>query len=211
MNIISYINEGKPVYSIYEGDTSVIIALLYDKYIGKEIVANDFSNKKITVTEKGLAFEPYGVKEVIIDNDPIESFEATVKGCDNALFFDTFSCYIYDGSYTETNREDYKIYTCEECGRIVGFDKYIEGYCLECFVDSGIQKMFKEIESKSSEQYTEYEKISELYDTVDAFKSKISRLLASADVAKKAQEIVADYISVVPEKYSEKILGGFAA
>lgn len=211
MKIVSYINSGKPVYSIYEGDTSIFIALLYESYIGKEIKAEDFNNKKIVVTEKGLKFSDHIVNSEIIEDDILGGFEATVKGYDEAVFFDPFTCYIYDGNYNETSSRDYKIYRCKDCGKIVGYDKYVEGYCLDCFIETGIQEIFKDIQFSTNEEYTEYEKVSEIYEIVDTFKGKVKRFFKYEEVAKKAQEIVCAYVKDIPDKYVEKIVGGFAA
>lgn len=215
MIIVSYLNSGNPVFSLAEEkDIDFIIGIIISDFISKEIDAELFSGTKLSVVDGRLNIEPYLVNTEIIPEDVLGTFEKTAKKYgDKAYFFDDYCCYEYNGSYKELDENSYKMFTCSECGRKFFQKDSIEGMCAECFTSKGVEMMFKEEKTKTSEEYTEYEAISEAMDTVDSFGCRIGKYFYIPDVSSKARELVSGYLKKkgIPEKYSEKILGGFAA
>mgnify|MGYP007107726005 CR=1 FL=1 len=71
--------------------------------------------------------------------------------------------------------------------------------------------MFEQVQADDKELYTEYETISKVMNTVEAFYERIKDKGTSAVV--KAKEISEQYLGKeqVPEELCERILGGFAA
>lgn len=217
MIIISYLNEGKPVFSLAEEkDIDMIVGMLFKDYIGTDKVsAEKFSDKKISFDSEQLKFDSFSVKHEIIDGDPLATFEKTASLYgDVAYFFDGYACYeVVNGNYKELDSSSYELVVCETCGKTVFKKDAVDNYCVDCFLETGIKDIFQNVKDNTVEEYTEYEKISEVFNVVDSFKCKITKYLYINQVSAKAKEIAVGYLKKekVPEKYITQMVGGFAA
>lgn len=217
MILIGYINDGNPVFSVTEKENvDMVVALLMNDYIGKvEIQADMFTNKLLSIVNGKIVSTDTDVK-VLIKDGVLETFEATAENYkeEAAYFFDNYTCYDYlDGNYRELPSDAYALVTCKECGEKIFTKNSVNGYCVNCFLAKGVNKMLADAQVETAEGYTEYEKLSKVFNTVDTFKNNIKKYITVKGVSEKAKEVMASYIEgeKLPEKYVERILGGIAA
>ena len=99
---------------------------------------------------------------------------------------------------------------CKHCGKIIS-GPLVNDYCPECFVTYGVQEVFEQVQADDQELYTEYEAVSKVMNTVEAFYERIKDKGTSA--VAKAKEISEQYLGKehIPEELYETVLGGFAA
>lgn len=215
MKLISYINNGEPVFSLVEDkDIQMVISILMNDYIGKgKIDTENFTNKLISIKNGKLSFSPTSVN-VEITPDPIDTFERTAKlNGGIAYFFDPFYVWEYEGVYKELSKNSYELITCSQCGKRILRKDSTAGYCMDCFVKDGMKNMFEEAKNSLSEEYTEFETLSKIFETADSFKKKVGDYLPLPKVSASAKAIILDYVKKekLPEKYIDVVVGGFAA
>lgn len=214
MIVVSYFNEGKPSFALAEKeDINMIIGLILKNYIGKSVPAEMFDNKKLSVVDGTLVAKEMLIKHEINEN-AIKVFKDTTNSYnkEEAYLFDDYCCYTYtDGVITEINEKSYSLVTCPVCGK-TNFEKdTVFGHCLECFLDKGIDDMLEESKSVG-EEYTEFEKMSQVCATVTNFKEKLKPVL-NGTVRERANTVIKEYIrkEKVEEIYVNRILGGAVA
>ncbi len=158
-------------------------------------------NKKI----KTFSQEKENSVEVLIQ------FEELAKGYEAAYIFDQYEVFKFEnGDYKDLDERDYKLSICKHCGKIIS-GPLVNDYCPECFVTYGVQEVFEQIQSDDKELYTEYETVSKVMNTVEAFYEKIKDKGTLA--VQKARKISEQYLGKeqIPEELYETILGGFVA
>ena len=158
-------------------------------------------NKKI----KTFSQEKEDSVEVLIQ------FEELAKGYEAAYIFDQYEVFKFEnGDYKDLDERDYKLSICKHCGKIIS-GSLVNDYCPECFVTYGVQEVFEQIQSDDKELYTEYETVSKVMNTVEAFYEKIKDKGTLA--VQKARKISEQYLGKeqIPEELYETILGGFVA
>lgn len=215
MVLVGYFNEGHPVFSVTEKEVlAELLSVIITNYVNKDTISAEmFDNKILSLNEnKEIVSTPTKVNKKVNEN-PIDEFIETSKGYEEgAYFFDLDACFEYNNeNFRQLEEKDFLLVTCKHCGKKVLKKDSVCGCCEECFVNDEIKNMLEEAK-ECSEEFTEYEKLSEVFNTIELFKEKIKSYAEIKDVPAKAKEVIDDYVNKqnLPEKYTVKVLGGLA-
>ena len=198
-------------------DINIILGFIFKKYVQGEDIAENFDSKFLYVEENQLKMKPLNKKINHFSQSSEESvevlikFEELAKGYDEAYIFDQYEVFKYENDdYKDLDERDYKLSICKHCGKIIS-GPLVNDYCPECFVTYGVQEVFEQVQADDQELYTEYETVSKVMNTVEAFYERIKDKGTSA--VAKAKEISEQYLGKeqIPEELYETVLGGFAA
>lgn len=198
-------------------DIDIVLGFLFKNYVQGEDITENFDSKFLYIEDNKFKMKPLNKKIKTFSQEKDESvdalikFEELAKGYDEAYIFDQCEIFKYqDNDYKDLDERDYKLSTCKHCGKIIS-GPLVNDYCPECFVTYGVQEVFEQIQSDDKELYTEYETVSKVMNTVEAFYEKIKDKGTLA--VQKARKISEQYLGKeqIPEELYETILGGFVA
>lgn len=198
-------------------DIDIVLGFLFKNYVLGEDITENFNSKFLYIEDSQFKMKPLNKKIKIFSQEKDESvdalikFEELAKGYDEAYIFDQYEIFKYqDNDYKDLDERDYKLSICKHCGKIIS-GPLVNDYCPECFVTYGVQEVFEQIQSDDKELYTEYETVSKVMNTVEAFYEKIKDKGTLA--VQKARKISEQYLGKeqIPEELYETILGGFVA
>lgn len=198
-------------------DIDIVLGFLFKNYVQGEDITENFDSKFLYIEDSKFKMKPLNKKIKTFSQEKDESvdalikFEELAKGYDEAYIFDQYEIFKYqDNDYKDLDGRDYKLSICKHCGKIIS-GPLVNDYCPECFVTYGVQEVFEQIQSDDKELYTEYETVSKVMNTVEAFYEKIKDKGTLA--VQKARKISEQYLGKeqIPEELYETILGGFVA
>lgn len=198
-------------------DIDIVLGFLFKNYVQGEDITENFDSKFLYIEDSKFKMKPLNKKIKTFSQEKDESvdalikFEELAKGYDEAYIFDQYEIFKYqDNDYKDLDERDYKLSICKHCGKIIS-GPLVNDYCPECFVTYGVQEVFEQIQSDDKELYTEYETVSKVMNTVEAFYEKIKDKGTLA--VQKARKISEQYLGKeqIPEDLYETILGGFVA
>lgn len=198
-------------------DIDIVLGFLFKNYVQGEDITENFDSKFLYIEDSKFKMKPLNKKIKTFSQEKDESvdalikFEELAKGYDEAYIFDQYEIFKYqDNDYKDLDERDYKLPICKHCGKIIS-GPLVNDYCPECFVTYGVQEVFEQIQSDDKELYTEYETVSKVMNTVEAFYEKIKDKGTLA--VQKARKISEQYLGKeqIPEELYETILGGFVA
>lgn len=198
-------------------DIDIVLGFLFKNYVQGEDITENFDSKFLYIEDSKFKMKPLNKKIKTFSQEKDESvdalikFEELAKGYDEAYIFDQYEIFKYqDNDYKDLDERDYKLSICKHCGKIISVP-LVNDYCPECFVTYGVQEVFEQIQSDDKELYTEYETVSKVMNTVEAFYEKIKDKGTLA--VQKARKISEQYLGKeqIPEELYETILGGFVA
>ena len=198
-------------------DIDIVLGFLFKNYVQGEDITENFDSKFLYIEDSKFKMKPLNKKIKTFSQEKDESvdalikFEELAKGYDEAYIFDQYEIFKYqDNDYKDLDERDYKLSICKHCGKIIS-GPLVNDYCPECFVTYGVQEVFEQIQSDGKELYTEYETVSKVMNTVEAFYEKIKDKGTLA--VQRAREISEQYLGKeqIPEDLYETILGGFVA
>lgn len=198
-------------------DIDIVLGFLFKNYVQGEDITENFDSKFLYIEDSKFKMKPLNKKIKTFSQEKDESvdalikFEELAKGYDEAYIFDQYEIFKYqDNDYKDLDERDYKLSICKHCGKIIS-GSLVNDYCPECFVTYGVQEVFEQIQSDDKELYTEYETVSKVMNTVEAFYDRIKDKGALA--VQRAKEISEQYLGKeqIPEDLYETILGGFVA
>lgn len=198
-------------------DIDIVLGFLFKNYVQGEDITENFDSKFLYIEDSKFKMKPLNKKIKTFSQEKDESvdalikFEELAKGYDEAYIFDQYEIFKYqDNDYKDLDERDYKLSICKHCGKIIS-GPLVNDYCPECFVTYGVQEVFEQIQSDDKELYTEYETVSKVMNTVEAFYEKIKDKGTLA--VQKARKISEQYLEKeqIPEDLYETILGGFVA
>ena len=198
-------------------DIDIVLGFLFKNYVLGEDITENFDSKFLYIEDSKFKMKPLNKKIKTFSQEKDESvdalikFEELAKGYDEAYIFDQYEIFKYqDNDYKDLDERDYKLSICKHCGKIIS-GSLVNDYCPECFVTYGVQEVFEQIQSDDKELYTEYETVSKVMNTVEAFYEKIKDKGTLA--VQRAREISEQYLGKeqIPEDLYETILGGFVA
>lgn len=198
-------------------DIDIVLGFLFKNYVQGEDITENFDSKFLYIEDSKFKMKPLNKKIKTFSQEKDESvdalikFEELAKGYDEAYIFDQYEIFKYqDNDYKDLDERDYKFSICKHCGKIIS-GPLVNDYCPECFVTYGVQEVFEQIQSDDKELYTEYETVSKVMNTVEAFYEKIKDKGTLA--VQKARKISEQYLGKeqIPEELYETILGGFVA
>lgn len=198
-------------------DIDIVLGFLFKNYVLGEDITENFDSKFLYIEDSKFKMKPLNKKIKTFSQEKDESvdalikFEELAKGYDEAYIFDQYEIFKYqDNDYKDLDERDYKLSICKHCGKIIS-GPLVNDYCPECFVTYGVQEVFEQIQSDDKELYTEYETVSKVMNTVEAFYEKIKDKGTLA--VQKAREISEQYLGKeqIPQELYETILGGFVA
>lgn len=198
-------------------DIDIVLGFLFKNYVQGEDTTENFDSKFLYIEDSKFKMKPLNKKIKTFSQEKDESvdalikFEELAKGYDEAYIFDQYEIFKYqDNDYKDLDERDYKLSICKHCGKIIS-GPLVNDYCPECFVTYGVQEVFEQIQSDDKELYTEYETVSKVMNTVEAFYEKIKDKGTLA--VQKARKISEQYLGKeqIPEELYETILGGFVA
>lgn len=198
-------------------DIDIVLGFLFKNYVQGEDITENFDSKFLYIEDSKFKMKPLNKKIKTFSQEKDESvdalikFEELAKGYDEAYIFDQYEIFKYqDNDYKDLDERDYKLSICKHCGKIIS-GPLDNDYCPECFVTYGVQEVFEQIQSDDKELYTEYETVSKVMNTVEAFYEKIKDKGTLA--VQKARKISEQYLGKeqIPEELYETILGGFVA
>ena len=198
-------------------DIDIVLGFLFKNYVQREDITENFDSKFLYIEDSKFKMKPLNKKIKTFSQEKDESvdalikFEELAKGYDEAYIFDQYEIFKYqDNDYKDLDERDYKLSICKHCGKIIS-GPLVNDYCPECFVTYGVQEVFEQIQSDDKELYTEYETVSKVMNTVEAFYEKIKDKGTLA--VQKARKISEQYLEKeqIPEELYETILGGFVA
>lgn len=198
-------------------DINIVLGFIFKKYVQGEDITENFDSKLLYIEDAQLKIKPLNKKIKSFSQEKEESvevliqFEELAKEYEAAYIFDQYEVFKYeDGEYKDLEEKDYKISICKHCGKVYS-GPLVNDYCPECFVTYGVQEMFEQIQSDDKELYTEYETVSKVINTIEAFYDRVKDKGASA--VAKAKEISEQYLGKeqIPQELYETILGGFTA
>lgn len=198
-------------------DIDIVLGFLFKNYVQGEDITENFDSKFLYIEDSKFKMKPLNKKIKTFSQEKDESvdalikFEELAKGYDEAYIFDQYEIFKYqDNDYKDLDERDYKLSICKHCGKIIS-GSLVNDYCPECFVTYGVQEVFEQIQSDDKELYTEYETVSKVMNTVEAFYEKIKDKGTLA--VQKARKISEQYLGKeqIPEELYETILGGFVA
>lgn len=196
-------------------DIDIVLGFIFKKYVQGEDITENFDSKFLYIEDSQFKMKPNKkIKKFAQEKeDSVEvliQFEELAKGYEAAYIFDQYEVFKFEnGDYKDLDERDYKLSICKHCGKIIG--SLVNDYCPECFVTYGVQEVFEQIQSDDKELYTEYETVSKVMNTVEAFYEKIKDKGTLA--VQRAREISEQYLGKeqIPEDLYETILGGFVA
>lgn len=216
--LISFYKDNKITSSEVESkDIDIVLGILFKDYVLGEDITENFDSKFLYIEDSKFKMKPLNKKIKTFSQEKDESvdalikFEELAKGYDEAYIFDQYEIFKYqDNDYKDLDERDYKLSICKHCGKIIS-GPLVNDYCPECFVTYGVQEVFEQIQSDDKELYTEYETVSKVMNTVEAFYEKIKDKGTLA--VQKARKISEQYLGKeqIPEELYETILGGFVA
>lgn len=198
-------------------DIDIVLGFLFKNYVLGEDITENFDSKFLYIEDSKFKMKPLNKKIKTFSQEKEDSvevlikFEELAKGYDEAYIFDQYEIFKYqDNDYKDLDERDYKLSICKHCGKIIS-GSLVNDYCPECFVTYGVQEVFEQIQSDDKELYTEYETVSKVMNTVEAFYEKIKDKGTLA--VQRAREISEQYLGKeqIPEDLYETILGGFVA
>ena len=198
-------------------DIDIVLGFLFKNYVLGEDITENFDSKFLYIEDSKFKMKPLNKKIKTFSQEKDESvdalikFEELAKGYDEAYIFDQYEIFKYqDNDYKDLDERDYKLSICKHCGKIIS-GPLVNDYCPECFVTYGVQEVFEQIQSDDKELYTEYETVSKVMNTVEAFYEKIKDKGTLA--VQRARKISEQYLGKeqIPEELYETILGGFVA
>lgn len=198
-------------------DIDIVLGFLFKNYVQGEDITENFDSKFLYIEDSKFKMKPLNKKIKTFSQEKDESvdalikFEELAKGYDEAYIFDQYEVFKFEnGDYKDLDERDYKLSICKHCGKIIS-GSLVNDYCPECFVTYGVQEVFEQIQSDDKELYTEYETVSKVMNTVEAFYEKIKDKGTLA--VQKARKISEQYLGKeqIPEELYETILGGFVA
>lgn len=198
-------------------DIDIVLGFLFNNYVQGEDITENFDSKFLYIEDSKFKMKPLNKKIKTFSQEKDESvdalikFEELAKGYDEAYIFDQYEIFKYqDNDYKDLDERDYKLSICKHCEKIIS-GPLVNDYCPECFVTYGVQEVFEQIQSDDKELYTEYETVSKVMNTVEAFYEKIKDKGTLA--VQKARKISEQYLGKeqIPEELYETILGGFVA
>lgn len=198
-------------------DIDIVLGFLFKNYVQGEDITENFDSKFLYIEDSKFKMKPLNKKIKTFSQEKDESvdalikFEELAKGYDEAYIFDQYEIFKYqDNDYKDLDERDYKLSICKHCEKIIS-GPLVNDYCPECFVTYGVQEVFEQIQSDDKELYTEYETVSKVMNTVEAFYEKIKDKGTLA--VQKARKISEQYLGKeqIPEELYETILGGFVA
>lgn len=198
-------------------DIDIVLGFLFKNYVLGEDITENFDSKFLYIEDSKFKMKPLNKKIKTFSQEKEDSvdalikFEELAKGYDEAYIFDQYEIFKYqDNDYKDLDERDYKLSICKHCGKIIS-GPLVNDYCPECFVTYGVQEVFEQIQSDDKELYTEYETVSKVMNTVEAFYEKIKDKGTLA--VQRAREISEQYLGKeqIPEDLYETILGGFVA
>lgn len=198
-------------------DIDIVLGFLFKNYVQGEDITENFDSKFLYIEDSKFKMKPLNKKIKTFSQEKDESvdalikFEELAKGYDEAYIFDQYEIFKYqDNDYKDLDERDYKLSICKHCGKIIS-GPLVNDYCPECFITYGVQEVFEQIQSDDKELYTEYETVSKVMNTVEAFYEKIKDKGTLA--VQKARKISEQYLGKeqIPQELYETILGGFVA
>lgn len=198
-------------------DIDIVLGFLFKNYVQGEDITENFDSKFLYIEDSKFKMKPLNKKIKTFSQEKDESvdalikFEELAKGYDEAYIFDQYEIFKYqDNDYKDLDERDYKLSICKHCGKIIS-GSLVNDYCPECFVTYGVQEVFEQIQSDDKELYTEYETVSKVMNTVEAFYDRVKDKGTLA--VQRAREISEQYLGKeqIPQELYETILGGFTA
>lgn len=198
-------------------DIDIVLGFLFKNYVQGEDITENFDSKFLYIEDSKFKMKPLNKKIKTFSQEKDESvdalikFEELAKGYDEAYIFDQYEIFKYqDNDYKDLDERDYKLSICKHCGKIIS-GSLVNDYCPECFVTYGVQEVFEQIQSDDKELYTEYETVSKVMNTVEAFYDRVKDKGTLA--VQRAREISEQYLGKeqIPQELYETILGGFVA
>lgn len=198
-------------------DIDIVLGFLFKNYVLGEDITENFDSKFLYIEDSKFKMKPLNKKIKKFTQEKEDSvevliqFEELAKSYEAAYIFDQYEVFKFEnGDYKDLDERDYKLSICNHCGKIIS-GSLVNDYCPECFVTYGVQEVFEQIQSDDKELYTEYETVSKVMNTVEAFYEKIKDKGTLA--VQRAREISEQYLGKeqIPEDLYETILGGFVA
>lgn len=198
-------------------DIDIVLGFLFKNYVLGEDITENFDSKFLYIEDSKFKMKPLNKKIKTFSQEKEDSvevliqFEELAKSYEAAYIFDQYEVFKFEnGDYKDLDERDYKLSICKHCGKIIS-GSLVNDYCPECFVTYGVQEVFEQIQSDDKELYTEYETVSKVMNTVEAFYEEIKDKGTLA--VQKARKISEQYLGKeqIPEELYETILGGFVA
>lgn len=218
MVLISLYKDNRITSSEVESkDINIVLGFIFKKYVQGEDITENFDSKLLYIEDSQLKTKPLNKKIKSFSQEKEDSvevliqFEELSKGYDAAYIFDQYEIFKYEnGEYKDLNEIDYKLSICKHCGKIIS-GPLVNDYCPECFITYGVQEVFEQIQSDDKELYTQYETVSKVMNTVEAFYDRVKDKGTLA--VQRAREISEQYLGEeqIPQELYETILGGFTA
>lgn len=218
MVLISLYKDNRITSSEVESkDINIVLGFIFKKYVQGEDITESFDSKLLYIEDSQLKTKPLNKKIKSFSQEKEDSvevliqFEELTKGCEAAYIFDQYEVFKFEnGDYKDLDERDYKLSICKHCGKIIS-GPLVNDYCPECFVTYGVQEVFEQIRSDDKELYTEYETVSKVMNTVEAFYDRVKDKGTLA--VQRAREISEQYLGKeqIPQELYETILGGFVA
>lgn len=218
MVLISLYKDNRIISSEVESkDIDIVLGFLFNNYVLGEEITENFDSKFLYIEDSQFKTKPLNKKIKTFSQEKEDSvevliqFEELAKSYEAAYIFDQYEVFKFEnGDYKDLDERDYKLSICKHCGKIIS-GSLVNDYCPECFVTYGVQEVFEQIQSDDKELYTEYETVSKVMNTVEAFYEKIKDKGTLA--VQRAREISEQYLGKeqIPEELYETVLGGFVA
>lgn len=214
--LISLYKDNKITSSEAESkDIDIVLGFIFKKYVQGEDITENFNSKFLYIEDSQLKMKPLNKKINQFMQNGDESvevliqFEELAKSYEAAYIFDQYEVFKFENDdYKDLDERDYQLSICKHCGKIIP-GPLVNDYCPECFVAYGVQEIFEQVQADDQELYTEYETVSKVMNTVEAFYERIKDKGTSA--VAKAKEISEQYLGKeqIPQELYETILGGF--
>lgn len=218
MVLISLYKDNRIISSEVESkDIDIVLGFLFNNYVLGEEITENFDSKFLYIEDSQFKTKPLNKKIKTFSQEKENSvevliqFEELSKGYEAAYIFDQYEVFKFEnGDYKDLDERDYKLSICKHCGKIIS-GSLVNDYCPECFVTYGVQEVFEQIQSDDKELYTEYETVSKVMNTVEAFYDRVKDKGTLA--VQRAREISEQYLGKeqIPEELYETVLGGFVA
>lgn len=216
--LISLYRDNKITSSEAETENiNIILGFIFKKYVQGEDITENFDSKFLYIEDSQLKMKPLNNKIKMFSQEKEDSvevliqFEELSKEYEAAYIFDQYEIFKFEnGDYKDLDERDYELSICKHCGKIIS-GPLVNDYCPECFITYGVQEVFEQIQSDDKELYTEYETVSKVMNTVEAFYDRVKDKGTLA--VQKAKEISEQYLGKeqIPQELYETILGGFVA
>lgn len=216
--LISFYKDNKITSSEAETkNINIILGFLFKSYVLGEDITENFDSKFLCIEDSQFKMKPLNKKIKTFSQEKEDSvevliqFEELAKSYEAAYIFDQYEVFKFEnGDYKDLDERDYKLSICKHCGKIIS-GPLVNDYCPECFITYGVQEEFEQIQSDDKELYTEYETVSKVMNTVEAFYDRVKDKGTLA--VQRAREISEQYLrkEQIPEELYETVLGGFTA